>query len=284
MVRADGGIPGNGRGGRAVRQPVHHPGGTEERVSGDRNARAGRDAAHRRGSGTGRPPRPQPRDVRHHLDGARGAADHRQQPPPQLHRPRRVPARRRDRAALHPHAGRPLPRAGRDHRRPDPGLVRGDHAGRAVAEVEMAAAPRGGRGSRPTRPTSSSGATCTSSGRSSAATSTSSRASSRSRRASTRSAPRTWSRISTRTRSASPRCSARPSRATGTTSPASMSCSSSARTRKVTTSRCTSTPPAAASSGRSSTRTPSGISASSRSARSTSRGTSSGSCIPASAG
>ena len=50
------------------------------------------------------------------------------------------------------------------------------------------------------------------------------------------------------------------------------------------TCRCTWTPPAAASCGRSSTRTPSGTSASSRSARSTSPATSSGSSTPASAG
>ena len=48
--------------------------------------------------------------------------------------------------------------------------------------------------------------------------------------------------------------------------------------------RCTSTPPAAASSGRSSTRTPNGTSAWRRCARSTSRATSSGSSTPASAG
>ena len=48
----------------------------------------------------------------------------------------------------------------------------------------------------------------------------------------------------------------------------------------ASTSRCTSTRPAAASCGRSSTRTPRGTSASSRSARSTSPATSSGSSIP----
>ena len=55
-------------------------------------------------------------------------------------------------------------------------------------------------------------------------------------------------------------------------------------TRTGSTSRCTSTGPAAASCGRSCTRTPSGTSGSSRSARSTSRATSSGSCTRASAG
>ena len=72
------------------------------------------------------------------------------EPAPQLHRPRRVPAHGGDRAALHPDARRPLPRTGRDDRGPHPGLVRGDHAGRAVAEVELAHAPR--RPGGPRRP------------------------------------------------------------------------------------------------------------------------------------
>ena len=67
------------------------------------------------------------------------------QPAPQLHRSRRVSADRRDRAALHPHAREPLQRSGRDDGRADPGFVRGDHARRAVAEVEVAQAPRGRR-------------------------------------------------------------------------------------------------------------------------------------------
>ena len=49
-------------------------------------------------------PHAQPGDVRDDVDGARGAADHRREPAPQLHRPRRVSADGRDRAALHPHA------------------------------------------------------------------------------------------------------------------------------------------------------------------------------------
>ena len=85
--------------------------------------------------------------------------------------------------------------------RPHPGLLRGDHARRAVAEVEVARAPRGGGQARRTARTSSSAATCTWSGRSSAATSTSSRGSCRCSPASTRSGPRTSSPTSTRTRS-----------------------------------------------------------------------------------
>ena len=183
-----------------------------------------RDAPARRGARPRRDPDAQPRDVRDDVDGARGAAGHRREPAPQLHRPRRVPADGRDRAALHPHARRPLPRARRDDRHAHAGLVGGDHARRAVAEVEVARAPRGGRAGRPTGRTSSSAATCTSCGRSSAATSTSSRGSSRCSPTSSRSGPRTSSRTSTRTRSASPPCSARRSPATPTTSRASTTC------------------------------------------------------------
>ena len=242
------------------------------------------DAPDRRGARPRRDPGAQPGDLRDHLDGARGAADHRREPAPQLHRPRRVPADGRDRAALHPHARRPLPRAGRDHRRPHPGLLRGDHARRAVAEVEVAPAPGGGGQGHDEAPTSSSAATSTSSGRSSAATSTSSRGSSRCSPTSTRSAPRTSSPTSTRTRSASPPSSAPRSPATPTTSAGSTTTSSGSRTTRASTSRCTSTGPAAASSGRSSTRTSSGTSGSSRCARSTSPGTSSASSTRGSAG
>jgi hypothetical protein len=95
----------------------------------------------------------EPRHLRHHLDGARGSADRRREPAPQLHRPRRVSDLRRDRAALHPHARRPLPRAGRDDRLPHPGLERGDHARRALAEVEVEAAPgKGGAAGREAEP------------------------------------------------------------------------------------------------------------------------------------
>ena len=80
------------------------------------------------------------------------AAD-RREPAPQLHRPRRVSADGGDRAALHPHARPPVPRARRDDRRALPGIVGGDHARRAVAEVEVAPAPRGGRqGHEPAEP------------------------------------------------------------------------------------------------------------------------------------
>ena len=189
-----------------------------------------RHAADRRGAGARRHPDAQPGHLRDDLDGARGATDHRREPPPQLHRPRRVPADRRDRAALHPDARRPLPRPGRDDRHAHPGLVGGDHARRAVAEVEVARAARGGRQGHRRGRTSCSAATCTWSGRSSAATSTSSRASSRSSPTSTRSGPRTWSRTSTRTRSASPRSWARRSPATPTTSSGSTTCSCASRT------------------------------------------------------
>ena len=201
----------------------------------------GGDAADRRGAGARRHPDAQPGDVRDDLDGARGAADHRREPAPQLHRPRRVPADGGDRAALHPHARRPLPRAGRDDRRAHAGVLGGDHARRAVAEVEVARAARGGRqGHRPAEPRV------------------------RRRRArgvgevlpllrrraadhpaaaatSTRSGPRTWSRTSTRTRSASRRCSGRRSPATPTTSSGSTTCWSACATRRGSTSRCTST-------------------------------------------
>ena len=76
-----------------------------------------------------------------------------EKPARELHRSRRVSALRRDRAALHPDARRPLQRAGRDDRRAHAGIVRGDHARRAVAEVEVARAPRGGREvGRPSQP------------------------------------------------------------------------------------------------------------------------------------
>ena len=71
------------------------------------------------------------------------AADRREQLP-QLHRPRRVSDLGRDRAALHPHARRPLQRPRRDDRRPLPGLLRGDHARRPLAEVEVEGTPRSG--------------------------------------------------------------------------------------------------------------------------------------------
>ena len=130
---------------------------------------------------------------------------------------------------------------GRDDGRAHAGLVRGDHARRAVAEVEVARAARGGgQGHGPAEPRL------------------------RRRRArrvgevlpllrrraadhpapaatSTRSGPRTSSRTSTRTRSASPPCSARRSPATPTTSSGSTTCSSACATRRGSTSRCTST-------------------------------------------
>ena len=68
------------------------------------------------------------------------------------------------------------------------------------------------------------------------------------RRAATRSAPSRSSRCSTSARSASPGCSARRSPARWTTSPRSTSCSGASRPSAAGGSRCTSTPPAAASS------------------------------------
>ena len=72
--------------------------------------------------------------------------------------------------------------------------------------------------------------------------------------------------------------------ATPTTSSGSTTSSFASRTRRGSTSRCTSTAPAAASCGRSSTPTPSGTSGSSRCARSTRLATSSASSTPGSAG
>ena len=117
----------------------------DNRAAGRRHAGGRCDAAAGRGAGARRHPVAQPGDLRHHVDGARGAAHHRGEPAPQLHRSRRVPADGGDRAALHPDARRPLPRAGRDDRHAHAGLVGGDHARRAVAEVEVAGAARGRR-------------------------------------------------------------------------------------------------------------------------------------------
>ena len=210
-----------------------------------------------------RHPDAQPRDVRDDVDGARGAAGHRREPAPQLHRPRRVPADGRDRAALHPHARRPLPRAGRDDRHAHPGLLGGDHARRAVAEVEVARAPRGGgQAHRPPEPrlrrrrARRVGEVLPLLRRRAADHPAAAATGSRSGR-------RTSSRTSTRTRSASPRSSARPSPATPTTSSASTTCSSACTRSAASTCRCTSTAPAAASCGRSCTPTRRGTSGSS---------------------
>ena len=274
-----------GRRRRPLRQPLPDPGSAEPRVPGRGHERGRRHAAGRRGPGPGGRPGAQPGDVRDHLDGARGAADHRRQPAPQLHRPRGVPAHGRDRAALHPDARRPLPRPRRDDRRPHPGLVRGDHARRAVAEVELAQAARGGRGSRRPARTSSSAATCTSSGRSSAATSTSSRGSSRSQPGKYTIGP---DDVAAARRREHDRRGRRPRhdvhRPQGRHRRHQRPAACGSRPSAASTSRCTSTPPAAASSGRSSTRTRRGTSGSSRCGRSTSPGTSSGSSTRASAG
>ena len=253
-------------------------------LPGERHVGARRDAPGRRGTGAGGRPQPQPGDLRHHLDGAGGAADYRREPLPQLHRPRRVPDLSRGRAALHPHARRPLPRARRDDGRPHPGVLGGDHARCALAEVEVEAAPRSrieaGRQAEPDlrrrRPRGLGQVLPLLRRR------TADRAAAGRQvhdRARGRASP-----TSTRTRSGSPLCSAPPSPATPTTSSASTSCWSTSRETKASTCRFTSMAPAAASSGPSSTRTPSGTSGSSRFARSTSPGTSSASSTRASAG
>ena len=138
---------------RPLRQRVPAQRRARRPAAGGRHARRRRHAAARRGARPRRHPVAQPGDVRDDVDGARGAARDRREPAPQLHRPRRVPADGGDRAALHPHARRPLPRAGRDDRHAHAGLVGGDHARRAVAEVEVARAARGRRqGDRPAEP------------------------------------------------------------------------------------------------------------------------------------
>ena len=83
----------------------------DHRLPADRHAGRRRDAAARRGARARRDPDAQPRDLRDHVDGARGAAGDRRQPASQLHRPRRVSADGGDRAALHPDARGPVPRA-----------------------------------------------------------------------------------------------------------------------------------------------------------------------------
>ena len=124
---------------------MDHPRRSDPRVPGGDHGPAAGLPADRPGARARRDPGAQPGHLRHHLDGAGGTAPDHREPVPQLHRPRRVSADRRDRAALHPHARPPLPRSGRDHRRPHPGLLGGDHARRPVAEVEVARAPGEGR-------------------------------------------------------------------------------------------------------------------------------------------
>ena len=96
-----------------------------------------------RGPEPRRRPAAQPGHLRHDLDGAGSAADHRREPAPELHRPCRVPDLGRDRAALRPHAGRPVQRPWCDDGLPHPGVLRGDHARRPFPEVEVEGAPRG---------------------------------------------------------------------------------------------------------------------------------------------
>ena len=237
-----------------------------------------------RGARPRRDPDAQPGDVRHDLDGARGPAHHRGEPAPQLHRPRRVSADRRDRAALHPHARAPVPRAGRDHGRALPGLVGGDHARRAVAEVEVARAPRGrGQGHDPPEPRV----------RRRRARRVGEVLPLLRRRAADHPAParqvhdRPRGRRAARRREHDRRRRRRRDdvhRPRRRRHAGSTTCSCGCATSAGSTSRCTSTARAAASCGRSCIRIRSGTSGSSRCARSTSRATSSGSCTRASAG
>ena len=173
-----------------------------------------------------RRPAAQPGHVRDDLDGAGGAADHRREPAPQLHRPRRVPASRpRSSSAASGCSPTSSTRPARPPA-PHPGLLRGDHARRAVAEVEVEGAPRGRRqADRPAQPglrrrrARRLGEVLPLLRR---------RAADRPARAraSTRSAPTTSSRTSTRTRSASRPSSARRSPGTWTTSSGSTGCCS----------------------------------------------------------
>ncbi len=144
---------GKGVGRRRHSASVPDRGLSRQRVPGGGHARPPGDASDPGGPVPRRRAAAQPRHLRHHLDGGRGAPGDRREPPSQLHRPRRVPGERRDGAALHSDARRPLPRPRRDHRRPDPGIVGGDHARRPRPEVEVARPPRGrGQGHRPPQP------------------------------------------------------------------------------------------------------------------------------------
>ena len=120
-------------------------GAPDHAIPEDPMTRDRRDAPGRAGARRGGHSGAQPGHLRHHLDGARGAAGDRREPPSQLHRPRRVPPDLRDPAALHPDAGRAVPCAGRNHGHEHAGFLGGDHARSPVAEVEVAPAPRGRR-------------------------------------------------------------------------------------------------------------------------------------------
>ena len=115
----------------------------------------------------------------------------------------RVPADRRDRAALRAHARRPVERARRRHNTIGASahrLVRGLHAGRHGRQVALAGQARRPRASPPTGPTWCA-ARCRWCGTSSPSTGTSRCARCRCRRATTAWTPRTCSSGSTRTRS-----------------------------------------------------------------------------------
>ena len=119
--------------------------GSRPHAPGGRDAGPGRDAARCGGADARGGSAAEPCHLRDHLDGARGAEAHRNEPPSQLHRPRRVPAHGRDRATLHPDTRRSLPRPGQDSRCAHAGFLRGDHARRPFAEMELARPARGRR-------------------------------------------------------------------------------------------------------------------------------------------
>ena len=162
-----------------------------------RRLRGGRRRAHAR-----RQLAPEPGDVLPDVGGARrstadGAGDRQEHD-----RQGRVPADRRDRAALRAHARRPVERAGggQHRRRVGDRLVGGLHARRHGGQVALAGEARRRPGSRPTGRTWSA-ARCRWCGTSSPSTGTSRCARSRCPTATTRWTPTTCSSASTRTRS-----------------------------------------------------------------------------------
>ena len=136
-----------------------------------------RDAADRPGAGAGRRPAAQPRDVRDHVDGAGGPADHRTRActatssttPSTRARPRSSSAASACWPTCSTRRARPRARARRVPPRRSCS-ARWRSSGSGASGARRPASPPTGR-------TSSSAATCTSCGRSSAATSTSSRGS-----------------------------------------------------------------------------------------------------------
>ena len=210
-----------------VRQPLRHPGGAEpgrSRTTGMPLDR--RDAAGGRGPRAGGRPGPQPGHLRHHLDGAarRSGSSPRTCTATSSTTPS-TRARPRSSSAASGCSPTSSTRPGETTGAPHPGLVRGDHARRAVPEVELAQAPRGRRrADRPSPNLVFGGDVHVVWEKFCRYFDVEPRIVPLQPRASTRSAPRTSSRTSTRTRSASPPCSARPSPATRTTSSASTTC------------------------------------------------------------